>query len=162
VKKAQPKIVTKKPVVKASGPAVKIPVAPATPANSPSQSVAADGGFWSSLTLPMVLLLNVLMAAAILLLVAGGRALLTRAMARKRARYFESGPPESWLERRLAQQRLQLHRLQLHRLQQRLVRSVQHRLEPVSELPPEQLPEPLSEPLPAEPSPRQPGYAGGR
>jgi hypothetical protein len=158
VKKAQPKIVTKKPVVKASGPAVKIPVAPATPANSPSQSVAADGGFWSSLTLPMVLLLNVLMAAAILLLIAGGRALLTRAMARKRARYFASGPPELWLERRLAQQRLQLHRLQ-----QRLVRRlVQHRLEPVSEPPPEQLPEPLSEPLPAEPSPRQPGYAGGR
>jgi hypothetical protein len=88
VKKAQPKIVTKKPVVKASGPAVKVPVAPATPANSPSQSVAANGGFWWSLTLPMVLLLAVLMTAAILLLVLGGRALLTRAMAAKRARHF--------------------------------------------------------------------------
>jgi hypothetical protein len=126
VKKAQPKIVTTKPVVKASGPAVQVPVAPATPANSPSQSVATSGGFWSSLSLPMVLLLAVLMTnVAILLLVAGGRALSTRAMARKRAHYFAQ-----------------------HRLEPVS--------EPPPEQLPEPLSEPLPlEPSPRQPSPRR-------
>jgi hypothetical protein len=107
VKKAQPKIVPKKPVVKARRPALKVPVAPATPASSPPHFVAAHGGFWSSLTLPLVLLLVGLMAAAAFVLVARGDALTSaiarlraRAMARRRGRAGDVAPwpPELSLE----------------------------------------------------------------
>lgn len=112
VKKSQPKIGTKKPVVKASRskasrPAVKVPVAPATPAISLSPSVAAHGGLLWSLTLPQALLLVGLMAAAAFVLVARGGGLKramadlrARAMARRRMRAHDVAPwqPELWIK----------------------------------------------------------------
>ena len=166
VKKAQPKIVTKKPVVKASRfkasrPAVKVPVAPATPASSLSQPVAAHGG--------LLVVADPSAGAAAgrpdgcgrIPLVARGGA-LTRAMAhlraramarrRRRARDVAPWPPELWIEPVLHEP-----------APEPLPEPVQPEpllsepaLEPVSEPPPEQLPEPLAEPLPPVPPPRQP------
>ena len=165
VKKAQPRIVTK-PVVKATRfkagrPAVKVPVAAATPASSLSPSVAAHGGFLWSLTLPQALLLVGLMAAAAFVLVARSGALTgamahvrARAMARRRrrARAVASWPPELWLEPVLNQPAPEPVPEPV-RPEPLLSEPA---LEPVSEPPPEQLPEPLSDPLPPESPPRQP------
>jgi hypothetical protein len=107
VKKAQPKIVSKEPVVKTRRPALKVPVAPATPASAPPHFVAAHGGFWSARTRPLVLLLVGLMAAAAFVLVARSDALTSvmahlraRAMARwrRQPRDVAPWPPEFWLE----------------------------------------------------------------
>ena len=166
VKKAQPKIVTKKPVVKASRskasrPAVKVPVAPATPASSLSPSVAAHGGLWWSLTLPQALLLVGLMAAAAFVLVARGGGLTramadlrARAMARRRMRARDVAPwqPELWIKPVLHQPAPE----PLPEPAQPEPLLSKPALEPVSEPPPEQLPEPLPEPLPPVPPPRRP------